>query len=68
MIIKCKINSYGTKEWFQDNQLHRLYGPAVEYADGLKYWYQNNQLHRTDGPAMESTDGIRKWYIKGKKS
>ena len=31
-----------TRYWYNDEgQLHRLDGPAMEYADGTKYWYQN---------------------------
>ena len=29
----------GTKEWFMNNQLHRLDGPAVEYANGHNEWW-----------------------------
>ena len=43
-------------------KLHRLDGPAIEYANGTKSWYQNNQLHRLDGPAIESSDGDKYWY------
>lgn len=52
----------GNRYWYQDNQLHRLDGPAVEYTDGDRYWYQNGQRHRTDGPAVECADGTRYWY------
>lgn len=33
----------GTKMWWVDGQLHRLDGPAVEYADGSKEWYINHK-------------------------
>ena len=59
---EIKINSAGTKRWYQNDQLHRTDGPAVEYPDGSKYWYQNDQLHRTDGPAVEYSDGTKHWY------
>jgi hypothetical protein len=29
----------GSKEWCLNRQLHRLDGPAVEYADGEKQWW-----------------------------
>jgi hypothetical protein len=33
----------GTKEWRSPNgDLHRLDGPAVEFANGYKAWYVNN--------------------------
>jgi len=57
----------GSKEWWQDNQLHRLDGPAIEYASGAKYWYQYALLHRVDGPAVEYADGTKKWYYEDTK-
>ena len=32
-----KTYSDGTKEWYFNDQLHRVDGPAVEYSD----WYLN---------------------------
>ena len=43
-------------------KLHRIDGPAVEYANGDKFWYQNGKLHRVDGPAMELSNGTKEWY------
>ena len=41
------VRVYSTNtEWFNKaEQLHRLDGPAVEYADGTKFWYKNEELH-----------------------
>jgi hypothetical protein len=50
-------------EWYQNGQLHRLDGPAIEYPNGDKRWYQNDQLHRLDGPAIEFSNGTKEWYI-----
>jgi hypothetical protein len=58
-----KIDSYGNKFWYQNGKLHRLDGPAVEYADGHKAWCQNGNLHREDGPAIEHANGVKSWYI-----
>ena len=52
-------------EWYQNGQLHRLDGPAVERHDGSKIWYQNGQRHRLDGPAVEYTCGDKFWYQNG---
>jgi hypothetical protein len=30
------INAYGTKEWRQNGQLHRIDGPAIEWANGVQ--------------------------------
>jgi hypothetical protein len=55
-----------TKAWYQNGELHRTDGPAIERASGSKSWYQNDKLHRTDGPAFEYTDGSKAWYLNDK--
>ncbi len=57
--------NYGAKSWWQKDLLHRLDGPAIEWATGDKEWFQNGQLHRLDGPAVELADGYNEWYIEG---
>ncbi len=65
MMRKHEIEN-GTKFWYVDDKLHRLDGPAVEFASGSKFWYQNDQWHRLDGPAIEYADGTKFWYVKNK--
>ena len=55
----------GTKTWHIDGKVHRLDGPAIEYADGTKFYYQNDKRHRIDGPAYEPADGAIGWYLNG---
>jgi hypothetical protein len=64
---ECTINDYGSKRWYLNNKLHRIDGPAVEYADGTKYWYFHGELHRTDGPAIEYANGTKFWYLNGER-
>ena len=60
---RIETDASGTRRYYNSaGQLHRLEGPAVEWADGDKLWYQNGQLHRTDGPAVERADGTKAWY------
>jgi len=61
-----KTDSYGTKEWWLDGELHRTDGPAVEYPNGTKQWCLNGELHRTDGPAVDDADGTKEWWLNGK--
>ena len=43
--IEIKTDPAGTKYWYQNDQLHRTDGPAVEESDGTKeYWINGNQL------------------------
>mgnify|MGYP000062946632 FL=1 len=63
---KVKVNDDGTREWFQNDERHRLNGPAFEGVDGYKAWYQNGERHRLDGPACEYANGYKEWYIEGK--
>jgi len=62
----CQIDMSGNKCWYLNNQLHRLDGPAIEYADGSKRWYLHGQRHRIDGPAIEYTNGFKYWWYHGK--
>jgi len=62
---EVRVYDDGGKEWYQNGQLHRTDGPAIEYADGSKSWYQNGKRHRTDGPASEYTNGDKFWYLEG---
>ena len=56
----------GTKEWWQNGNLHRLDGPAVEWNDGRKEWWVKGKRHRVDGPAIIWHNGTKEWYINGK--
>jgi hypothetical protein len=57
---------YGTKYWINaERKLHRLDGPAVEYAYGSQYWYQKGKLHRLDGPAVILSSGKKEWFKYG---
>jgi len=49
----------------EKGEVHRLNGPAIEYADGDKYWYLNGECHREDGPAIEYANGSKEWYLNG---
>ena len=53
--------------YYLDDKLHRIAGPAAEWADGEKEWYQNGLLHRIDGPAYEGANGYKEWWVEGKK-
>jgi hypothetical protein len=57
------VEENGDKHWYQNDQLHRTDGPAIEYANGTKMWCQNDQLHRIDGPAVEYADGGKRWWF-----
>ena len=61
------VDLNGNKEWWVDGNLHRVDGPAVEWANGSKWWYINGKLHRVDGPAVEWADGNKWWYFNGEK-
>ena len=47
--------------------LHRVDGPAIEWADGEKWWYFDGKLHRVDGPAVEREDGSASWWVDDKR-
>ena len=62
---QVKVEDDGTKKWYLNGKLHRLDGPAVEWADGTKVWYLNGKLHRKDDPAVEWVNGDKFWYLNG---
>jgi hypothetical protein len=65
-----KIDENGSKYYYSDAAmkiLHRLDGPAVEYAGGDKVWCVHGKCHRLDGPAVEYASGAKAWYVHGKR-
>ena len=60
---------YNRTEWLdpKTDKLHRLDGPAVEYADGDKEWFVDGKRHRLDGPAVECANGAKEWYVEGER-
>jgi hypothetical protein len=62
---KPVIDHLGTKQWFRDGELHRVNGPAIEYANGDRVWFFKGHLHRTNGPAVEYINGDKYWYLNG---
>lgn len=64
----CTEYPDGTRIWRldKDNMMHRVGGPAVEYANGTKVWMVNGRIHRTDGPAIITYDGLSEWYEHGR--
>ena len=43
---ELKIDEYGNKRWYLNDELHRIDGPAIEFANGYKAWYFNGLYHR----------------------
>ena len=39
---------YKIEEWYKDDELHRVGGPARTHKDS-KWYYQDGKLHRLDG-------------------
>ena len=64
---KMVIDSDGNKEWRNEySKLHRLDGPAIEWASGSAEWYADGRPHRLDGPALVCADGYKEWWVNGK--
>ena len=59
------VESDGTRKWYWKKRLHRVDGPAIEWADGGEEWYCHGRRHRGDGPAVTSATGTRAWYWRG---
>ena len=56
----CEYGEYagGHKEWYLNGELHRIDGPAVEWADGTKYWCLNDRFMEF----QEWKVKVRKYY------
>jgi hypothetical protein len=66
LTLECRVDDCGIIRYYNaQGQLHRVYGPAVDRADGAHAWYQNGQLHRLDGPAVVRLNNYRTWYHNG---
>lgn len=59
------LYAYNRTEWWVNDKLHRIGGPAVEWVSGSKEWYINGYPHRIDGPAIE-LKRIKEWHVNGK--
>ena len=60
----------GNKYYYKDiamTILHRIDGPAIEYADGDKSWWVDGKMHQLDGPAVEYANGYKAWWVDGKR-
>ena len=60
------IDADGSTRYYVDDKLHRLDGPAIEYANGDKAYYVDDKLQRLDGPAIEYANGDKVYYVDGK--
>ena len=65
-VAGMSIDDMGNKFYKSGDKFHRLFGPAIEWADGSETWYENGKLHRLDGPAVIRLDGYEAWYKNGK--
>lgn len=63
MSSMLKIRSNGDKFWYnKQGKLHRLDGPAIEFANGDKEWWINGKRHREDGPAVIAGEN-EYWFL-----
>ena len=58
------IGADGWQQWWVDNKIHRIDGPAYIAADGSQQWWVDGKKHRIDGPAIIGADGSQEWYVK----
>ena len=69
-MINCYTSPNGDTLYFDcENswRLHRLDGPAIEYANGDKSWYINDQHHREAGPAIDFANGYKEYWLNDKR-
>ena len=61
--VYAKTTPLGNKVYYdKDGELHRLDGPAIEYANGNKRWYWHGKWHCETGPALDDADYQAYYY------
>ena len=56
---------YGINYLNDNDEYHRLDGPACQWLGGGKSWWVNGGRHKLDGPAVEWRDGSKAWCVDG---
>ena len=51
---KLTIDKYGNKHWRLKKKLHRIDGPAIEYANGSKFWFLNGKQVKKEDVIKEN--------------
>lgn len=41
--VECADNRLNYNEWFQNDKMHRLYGPALDYPNEKKWYLEDKQ-------------------------
>jgi len=62
-MYNAEVDDFGNKFWIKNGALHRVDGPAEEWANGSKLWHVNGKKHRVDGPAVILVDGTKQWFL-----
>ena len=39
-----KVHTNGDRSWYQNGKLHRVDGPAIEWANGDRQWWINGKF------------------------
>ena len=66
-VEEYQVIKYPDKTEYRNHRglLHRVDGPAVEWANGSKEYWDHGRLHRLDGPAIDWVLGTKLWYQNG---
>lgn len=49
----------------EDRIIHRMDGPAVEWADGTIEYWEEGEYHRVGDPAIIESNGTQEYYCRG---
>lgn len=52
-------------KYYEEGKLHRVDGPALEFADGRKEYYKHGALHCETGPAVITATGVQQYFKQG---
>ena len=64
MESKMTVDKNGNKVWNNSNgKLHRVDGPAIEYADGTKEWWLNDNHYDPEEMPFSLYVAYLKWKV-----
>ena len=64
----CVEEEGKNRRWYKKgtSKLHRVTGPALEFANGKEVWYFEGKIHSLSGPAVKDAHGNLFYYKNGK--
>jgi hypothetical protein len=64
LTLPAVIRVNKVKSWYIDGRLHRIDGPAIEYANGeTRYWINGNHIPQLDNKCIYGKEKLEKLLV-----